>query len=664
MAVHVGYQKANKCTGGPQPGARGMMAWFLAKYKAKGGINTGIYNCVGGDTLVQTDKGDFPIAELAQAGSARLLTYDLKSAAPRGKWVDAEVRSFGEQELYEVKLSRKGDERTILATGGHRWYTRYRKSGADGGGFGHVERTTLDLAEGHVIPTVLPRSTASLVRHMGGGIPHGIVYGDGTIDRAGGARIVLCGEKDAPLARYFPNGVSSEGSTPGGVATATITGLSSTWKALPSLNESTAYLYGFLAGWFAADGRVTEGGSATLYAKSREALETARTIARRVGISTYPVREATFGSGTENECRGHALTFVGQTLAESFFLIDAHRERWNSAPKSKRPDDWKVVSVEPTGRRETVFCAVVPETENFVLAEGVLTGNCRPVRGGRTTSLHGEGRAVDLGIRPLRAKYGTALAEALRKNSKELGIQCIIWNRKIWSGSYPHAGWRPYKGQADHYDHLHVELTWAAARRTESAMVARLNKYVGDVGKLKVSAKPAVKASKWRKVKYGDMLRRGVAGPPVLEWQRTALGYTGKKADSYFGAGTESDTRAFQRKHGLSVDGIVGPKTWKARHKGKPATTKAKKSVSAFPLPKGHWFGVPSRSSKNHSGHYKKDRPGVEAVQRHLRRHGHRVSVDGRFGDKTRRAVIAFQKRHKLRADGLVGVKTWAKLAA
>lgn len=90
--------------------------------------------------------------------------------------------------------------------------------------------------------------------------------------------------------------------------------------------------------------------------------------------------------------------------------------------------------------------------------------NCRNVRGGSTTSLHGEGRADDLGVRPYSAAYGTALADKLRLNSAELGIQCIIWNRRIWSGSYPHAGWRPYNGVNPHVDHLHVELSWHAAR--------------------------------------------------------------------------------------------------------------------------------------------------------------------------------------------------------
>jgi len=36
--------------------------------------------------------------------------------------------------------------------------------------------------------------------------------------------------------------------------------------------------------------------------------------------------------------------------------------------------------------------------------------------------------------------------------------------------------------------------------------------------------------------------------------------------------------------------------------------------------------------------------------------------VDGRLGKKTRAAVKAFQRRHNLSADGVVGEKTWAAL--
>jgi hypothetical protein len=49
-------------------------------------------------------------------------------------------------------------------------------------------------------------------------------------------------------------------------------------------------------------------------------------------------------------------------------------------------------------------------------------------------------------------------------NSLELGIQLIIWNRRYWSGTDPNGGWKSYRGQSAHTDHIHAELTWQSAR--------------------------------------------------------------------------------------------------------------------------------------------------------------------------------------------------------
>lgn len=54
------------------------------------------------------------------------------------------------------------------------------------------------------------------------------------------------------------------------------------------------------------------------------------------------------------------------------------------------------------------------------------------------------------------------------------------------------------------------------------------------------------------------MIRRGMKGPDVVVWQRVV----GQSQDGIFGPDTDGATRAFQREHGLDVDGIVGPKTW------------------------------------------------------------------------------------------------------
>lgn len=54
----------------------------------------------------------------------------------------------------------------------------------------------------------------------------------------------------------------------------------------------------------------------------------------------------------------------------------------------------------------------------------------------------------------------------------------------------------------------------------------------------------------------------------------------------------------------------------------------------------------------------------VKWIQQRLAAHKHAVSVDSQYGPKTAAAVKAFQQDAKLTADGQVGAKTWAKLAA
>ena len=53
---------------------------------------------------------------------------------------------------------------------------------------------------------------------------------------------------------------------------------------------------------------------------------------------------------------------------------------------------------------------------------------------------------------------------------------------------------------------------------------------------------------------------------------------------------------------------------------------------------------------------------GVRMVQNRLNQLGAKLDTDGVFGPATKQAVIAFQKRKGLGADGIVGPKTWAAL--
>lgn len=70
--------------------------------------------------------------------------------------------------------------------------------------------------------------------------------------------------------------------------------------------------------------------------------------------------------------------------------------------------------------------------------------------------------------------------------------------------------------------------------------------------------------------RYTSLLRSGSTGPAVDEWQRAVRAWDSKLIPGYttqrggpgtFGPQTVTATRVFQQRNGLTVDGIVGPKT-------------------------------------------------------------------------------------------------------
>lgn len=75
-----------------------------------------------------------------------------------------------------------------------------------------------------------------------------------------------------------------------------------------------------------------------------------------------------------------------------------------------------------------------------------------------------------------------------------------------------------------------------------------------------------------------------------------------------------------------------------------------------------------TKQNKNSSGEvqtvFKQGDTGdkIKEIQRKLNKFGYNLSVDGIFGASTYYAVIDFQNRHKIEADGIVGPQTLAKL--
>lgn len=188
--------------------------------------------------------------------------------------------------------------------------------------------------------------------------------------------------------------------------------------------------------------------------------------------------------------------------------------------------------------------------------------NCRPVRGGGTWSLHSEGRALDIGL-PMApdgtgTPFGHRLVNRLREAGDDLGIQCMIYDRRIWSAKSPGPGGRPYTGVSPHYNHIHVELGWHAARNLDLERIARA---LGD--RSTPGPKP-VKFERYnRKAEPGQRrLRLGSAGDDVKAVQRRIGSQRCGKPDGYFGRSTKAGVRWYQDLRGIKPNGVVQSETW------------------------------------------------------------------------------------------------------
>ena len=149
-------------------------------------------------------------------------------------------------------------------------------------------------------------------------------------------------------------------------------------------------------------------------------------------------------------------------------------------------------------------------------------------------------------------------------------------------------------------------------------------------------------------------LKRGSSGERVTALQQKLknLGYYTGTVDGDYGDGTVKAVKAFQSRNGLTADGVAGEATLKLIDSGnaKKAATPSPKPT-ATPTPTSSALRVGSTGSK------------VKSMQQRLKALGYYTgSVDGEFGEGTRKALVAFQKANGLTADGVAGTATLKKL--
>lgn len=328
------------------------------------GGDPGKPNCLAGNTMVVTRKGLKPIRDLTG--------HDVEVITSRGKWVTAPFKSYGEQQVFAITLQHGTDTKVIKATGDHGWFVCNRKwDGKKKLNLGdHSRVVTLDLVKDQVLITTQPRVevTPSIV-----GIQHGLVWGDGT---NGGQRttsaLSLFGDKGAQLLKFFNN--HPQRPLNASIGGTEVGNLPYHFKSLVPLDYDKPYLYGWLAGYFAADGCVGGEGNCCFNSADIKSLEHVQHVCSILGIRTNPIRAMSPNKGRYNDNPQFKLGINRGDLTEEFFLIEEHRRRATSVNRHNNRY-WRVVSVEPAGAEE-VFCCTVEDTHCFVLEDFILTGNC------------------------------------------------------------------------------------------------------------------------------------------------------------------------------------------------------------------------------------------------------------------------------------------------
>jgi hypothetical protein len=154
--------------------------------------------------------------------------------------------------------------------------------------------------------------------------------------------------------------------------------------------------------------------------------------------------------------------------------------------------------------------------------------------------------ALDLTHDPAGGFNSYVFAELLRQAQDER-VKYIISNSRICYGprspsraSKPNTWWKwePYDGDNPHDKHVHISVGDSRYYDKETPWAFTLPEQAPPIDK--------------------PQLKRGSTGDDVRELQHILF------VDGFYGPTTENAVKSFQRTHGLSADGIVGPDTWAA----------------------------------------------------------------------------------------------------
>lgn len=309
-----------------------------------------IHNCLDKETRFITSQGVKSFQDFQDGDTVTVLTKD-------GNWRKAIVHRYGEQDLYEYTFyyHNKNYTQKVLATENHRWYLAS----------GNIT-TTLNVGQQLAKPTWFYNqdedySTFSDEEKLMW--CKGFALGDGTVEFKGAGkhlnstRIRLCGKKDNQWLERFniPGCKIRDYKYDNGDREAVVYNYH---KEIPEF-QTTKEIKAFMNGLYCADGRMALSRGSRNYSiqsSKPEVIDFIRQYAPVAGL--YLTRE--------NDLTGKITNFTSDKGRKYTILF-------SFIPKFTR--HYTVLN-KTFAKRDEVWCLEVEEEQNFVLANGIVTGNC------------------------------------------------------------------------------------------------------------------------------------------------------------------------------------------------------------------------------------------------------------------------------------------------
>lgn len=300
---------------------------------------------------------------------------DIKVLNRNGDFVNATVNSFDPQEIFKLNLVCGKLTKQILTTANHNWPVTSNKNR-----FLKKKdkiKQTVSLVKGDQLNNIFSNFSGKINLEA---VAHGIVFGDGSkhYEKESNKTFIYLCDKSRELKDVFVK-LGYKAIEKNDINQTHIYSLPSNWKDLPvELDEE--YLFGFIAGWFAADGHVSSTGrDYTICSVNKENLLWLQKYAciAKIGISFKILQHSFSKNNLFNKSEFfYTLSFKKESLNEDFFILSYKKDRYVKSSKKQSCKHWKVKSVEATGEIKKVYCVEEPIDHEFVLEGNILTKNC------------------------------------------------------------------------------------------------------------------------------------------------------------------------------------------------------------------------------------------------------------------------------------------------